>query len=86
MESRVKKMLESELGDIAPVVVRMEKEKMGIQGDEIPDELKEQFIEGVVSLCKSELDVKLSSEMEEKLRSSVETLAEENQSVRIKLG
>lgn len=59
MNSDIEGILNDELGYIFPVIYRIQKNKMGFHGREVPPELKEEFIEGMIKLCRSEFEMNL---------------------------
>jgi len=66
-------VLNDQLGYIIPVIYRIQKNEMGFHGKKIPPELQDQFVEGMIKLCRCEFEMDIDDPMyESKLQRFVE--------------
>ncbi|MFO7792864.1 MAG: hypothetical protein R6W73_07810 [Candidatus Saliniplasma sp.] len=73
MCSKIECILDDKLGYVVPVIYRIQKDKMGLHGREIPSELKGEFIEGMVKLGRSEFEIEIDApSCENKLRAFID--------------
>ncbi|MGM0405405.1 MAG: hypothetical protein ACQEQM_04615 [Thermoplasmatota archaeon] len=53
----ISEVLNDQLGYVVPVIYRIQKDNMGLHGKKIPHELRDQFVEGMIKLCRSEFEM-----------------------------
>lgn len=70
---KVYDVLNDKLAYVAPVLYNIQKKKMGLHGKEIPQDLKEEFVKGMIKLSRSEFEIDIDApSYEQKLRTLVE--------------
>ncbi|MFW5904129.1 MAG: hypothetical protein ACOC89_03520 [Candidatus Saliniplasma sp.] len=73
VESDIECILNDELGHVIPVVYRIQKDKMGFHGRHIPLDLEDQFVKGMMKLCRTEFEIDIDGPLyEQKLHAFVE--------------
>jgi len=77
MVSDVEEVLNDKLGYLIPVIYRVQKNKIGLHDEEIPPELRDQFVKGMIKLCRTEFEMDIDDpSYEEKLHRFVETYSD----------
>ncbi|MBS3816572.1 MAG: hypothetical protein KGY76_03300 [Candidatus Thermoplasmatota archaeon] len=72
MSSQMEQILSKRVGNLAPTVIQIEKKKLGLTGEEIPEDIKEDFIQGVICVCQNEVQIDVDRNLKEELESSVD--------------
>jgi len=66
-------ILNDKLGYLVPLLYNIQKKKMGLYGKKIPVDLKDDFVEGMIKLSRSEFEFDIDGPShEQKLRTFVE--------------
>lgn len=72
MPSELEDILEDRVGNLAPTVIEREKRKMGLAGEEIPDNMKEDFIQGLIFVCQSEVKIDIGESLKKELEHTLD--------------
>ncbi|MFW6140952.1 MAG: hypothetical protein ACOC53_00145 [Candidatus Saliniplasma sp.] len=73
VESDIECILNDKLGYVIPVIYRIQKNKMGFHGRRIPPDLEDQFVRGMMKLCRTEFEIDIDGPLyEQKLHTFVE--------------
>lgn len=72
MHSELEDVLRRKLGNLAPTMMEIEKQKLGLTGSDIPESLKEDFIRGLIFLCESEVKIDIDQDLREELEHTLD--------------
>lgn len=72
IQNNLEKILEREIGNFASIAIKIEKRRLGLVNQQIPNELKSEFIKGVLFICKNELGLPVDNLTKQKLISMVD--------------
>lgn len=71
MDSELEDVLRERLGSLAPTVIEIQKRKLGLRGEEVPDDIREDFVRGLVFTCQNEVDIEVDSHLQERMKHSL---------------
>lgn len=71
MGSELEDVLRERLGDLAPTVIEIQKRKLGLKGEEVPNCLREDFVRGLVFICQNDVDIEVDSHLQKKMKHSL---------------
>lgn len=72
MASHVEKVLNKRVGDLAPTVVQIGKRKLGLNGEGIPEDIREEFIRSIISVCKNDVWIDVGQDLKKELEHSLD--------------
>ncbi len=56
-QAELKGVMNDKLAYLVPVLYNIQKSKMGLHGREIPSDIKDEFVRGMIKLCRSEFEI-----------------------------